>query len=290
MQIAKWTLWLLILVLLGDRAISLAFFKAVEASEFRYSRMYREEEDCELLFAGNSRGLMFYQPYIEAATGTSTLNLSYNGMPMALADALIRDYLERHRPPKVLILDITLLDSRMDARLIPGFQCYRPASARLAALARDSFPLDFQVATAFHLYRYNSEVFQRALFYLFKPDTDWLLDRVMAASMVSDTASLPDFSIHFEERNLGQLAELAEHVRQAGVRVELVVNPYFPAFANKIVNLRDFIRLTEEATGLKVRDYSMAVQAVHGFGDYQHLNKQGARILVEQLVSDGLFE
>jgi hypothetical protein len=252
--------------------------------------MYRADEDCELLFAGNSRGLMFYQPYIEAATGATTMNLSYNGMPLALADALIRDYLELHRPPRVLMLDITLLDSRMDSRLIPGFQCYRSASARLASLARDSFPLDYQVATIFHLYRYNSEVFQRAMYYRFKPDTDWLLDRVIAASMVSDTAALEDFAIRYDQRGLEQLADLVEHVRSSGVRVELVVNPYFPAFARRVVNLRTFIQAVEDATGLPVRDYSKAVQVAGGFGDYQHLNKQGARQLVEGLVGDGLFD
>ena len=76
----------------GDRFFAFILKKGVQQSQFRYSRMYRGEAEASILLMGNSRGLGFYQPYIEEVTGEETFNLSYNGMTMDVAAALISDY------------------------------------------------------------------------------------------------------------------------------------------------------------------------------------------------------
>jgi hypothetical protein len=285
-----WVIAVLVLAFVGDRFGGWMLGNIVEDSQFRYSRLYRSDADCDLLFAGNSRGLIFYQPYIEEKTGVSTFNLSYNGMPMNLAAALLKDHLDGHQPPKVLVLDITLLDKRMDSRLVTGFNCYTPYSERLSGLLRDSFPNDFYGGKVTHLYRYNSEVFQRAFFYLKKSDEDWLLDRVISPTLQKDVEKQDVFDYDYTPEMLASLADVVNYAKEKGVRVELVVNPYFPPFAEKIGNLPDLKTAIEKTTGLPVHDYSNAVSGVDGFGDYQHLNKNGAKEYLDKLMEDGILE
>lgn len=290
MKKAYWVLAVIVTVFIGDRLGGWALGKIVEGSQFRYSRLYRGEADCDLLFAGNSRGLIFYQPYIEEKTGVSTCNLSYNGMPVDLAAALLKDHLDRHRPPKILMLDVTLLDKRMDNRLVTGFNCYAPFSDRISKLLRDSFPNDYFGSKVSWLYRYNSEVFQRAFYYLKKSDEDWLLDRVISPAMQLDVAKQKAFDYDFTPDMLKNLADLVEYAKGKGIRVELVINPYYPPFSKKIGNLAALKTAVEEATGLPVHDYSNAISGVNGFGDYQHLNKVGAKQYLDTLMVDGMLE
>ena len=284
-----WIIALLAIAFPGDRLGGWLLGNIVEDSQFRYSRLYCGDADCDLLFAGNSRGLIFYQPYIEEKTGVSTFNLSYNGMPVNLAATLLKDYLDRHKPPKVLVLDITLLDKRMDSRLVTGFNCYTPYSERLSDLMRDSFPNDFYGGKVTHLYRYNSEVFQRAFYYLKKSDEDWLLDRVISPTLQKDVEKQGVFDYDYTPEMLESLADVVNYAKEKGVRVELVVNPYFPPFAEKIGNLAALKSEIEKQTGLPVHDYSNSISGVDGFGDYQHLNKNGAKQYLDKLIEDGII-
>ncbi len=284
-----WVIGVILLAFLGDRAAGFVLGKITQDSQFRYSRLYRGGENCDMLFAGNSRGLIFYQPYIEEKTGRTTCNLSYNGMPMDLAAVLIKDFLDRNSLPSTLVLDVTLLDKRMDKRLVTGFNCYVPYSDRLSALMRDSFPNDFYGGKVAHLYRYNSEVFQRVFYYLKKSDKDWLLDRVISPTLQKDVEKQGEFDYDFTPSMVESLSDVVRYAKQKGVRVELVVNPYYPPFAEKIGNLEALKTAVEQATGLVVHDYSNSISGVEGFGDYQHLNKSGAREYIDKLMQDGIL-
>ena len=285
-----WIIAVIVLAFAGDRLGGWLLGNIVQQSQFRYSRLYRNDAQCDLLFAGNSRGLIFYQPYIEEKTGHSTCNLSYNALPMDLANVLVKDHLDRHVAPKVLVLDVTMLDTRMDPKLVTNFNCYTPYSERLSNLMRDSFPNDFYGGKVTHLYRYNSEVFQRAFYYWKKSDEDWLLDRVISPSLQQDVEKQGVFDYTYTPEMLKSLADLVNYAHAKGVRVELVVNPYFPPFAEKIGNLQTLKADIEKATSLPVHDYSNSISGVDGFGDYQHLNKTGAKQFLDKLMADGILE
>jgi hypothetical protein len=285
-----WVIAFLILTFAGDRLGGWFLGKIVSESQFRYSRLYRGDAGCDALFVGNSRGLIFYQPYIEEKTGLSTCNLSYNGMPTDLAATLIKDYLDRHTPPKLLVMDVSLLDKRMDGKLVSGFNPYTVHSERLSEMMKDSFPTSYYGGKVSHLYRYNGEVFQRALYYWKKSDEDWLLDRVISPTLQSDVGNQEEFRFDYTEEMLGQLADAVKYATKKGIHVELVVNPYYPPFADKISNLQALVEKIEQVTGLTVHDYSRAIAEVKGFGDYQHLNKYGSKLYLDKLLEDGVLE
>ncbi|HFA51830.1 MAG TPA: hypothetical protein ENJ95_22670 [Bacteroidetes bacterium] len=285
-----WVIAVLLLAFAGDRIGGLVLKKITDQSQFRYSRLYNGQAGCDVLLAGNSRGLIYYQPYIEEKTGYTTTNLSYNGMPMELAAPIIKDHIDKNGAPKLLLLDISLIDKRMDASLTAAFNFYTPYSERLSALMRDSFPNDFYGGKVTHLYRYNSEVFQRALYYLKKSDKDWLLDRVISPTLQKNVVKINSFNYDFNEKMLDDLKDMVSYAQKNNVKVKLLLNPYFPPFAKKIFNKTELINAVQKATGLKVYDYANSIQGVDGFGDYQHLNKNGARAFIDLLVEDGILE
>ncbi|MGK0366306.1 MAG: hypothetical protein ACI85O_003379 [Saprospiraceae bacterium] len=301
MKNALWIFAVLAITFLGDRAIGYVMQKQADDSQFRYARLYDNRAEADILLVGNSRGLIFYQPYIEKVTKSKTFNLSYNGMPIDLANVLVQDYFDLYPAPEKMVIDITMCD-RLNDQLMSGFKMYSPYSDKLSKLLRDKSDTAYNGAQFSHLFRYNSEIYQRNLFYQNKTDEDWLLDRVISDNMVSGAETLEDYTIDFRptqkindketdpEYVINQLVEMVKYAQAKGTEVELVINPYFPAFANKIVNITDLKKTVEAKTGLLVIDYSLAIRETAGFGDYQHLNKTGARAFIDKMLADNVLK
>ena len=257
----------------------------VKQSQFRYSRLYNKGAEAALLLVGNSRGLTFYQPYIESASGKSSFNLSYNGMSIDLAKVLVQDYLDRYPAPKVMILDITICD-RPNDELAAAFLTYTRDSPRLDTFLRHKMPKMWWGAQVSSLTRYNNEVFQRALYYRHRSDEDWLLDRVIADKLA---ASVDQMSYGMNPGLVQPLQEMVAYAQAKGVLVQLVIGPYFPRFAQKIAHLDALKQVVEAATGLRVHDYRSALADPAAFGDLQHPNKKGSIQYIDLLRRDGVL-
>ncbi len=284
-----WIFSLIIVIFSGDRLIGSFLKKVVDESQFRYSRLYNSSEEADILLLGNSRGLTFFQPEIERVTGQSTFNFSYNGMPMDLGKVLVQDYLDHHKIPKVLIVDVTMCD-RPRPELVRHFKTYMPYSQRLETLIRQYNNNIGVAANLFHIYRYNSEVFQRSFYYRNKTDEDWLLDRVISQKMLEKK----EFSEHkmlMDTSMIEQLKQLVDYTKSKGVEVKLVVSPYLPQFAEAIkpYYLQPLKSYIETAVGLPLQDYSAALTEGSEFGDFQHPNKKGSIKYIGMLYKDGNF-
>ncbi|MCH2083750.1 MAG: hypothetical protein MK226_15250 [Saprospiraceae bacterium] len=284
-----WLIATVVILFVGDRMMGKLLENIVLSSQFRYSRMYRGDAAADILLVGNSRGLIFYQPFLEEQLGVKTFNLSYNGLPADLTDVLVKDYLDLYPKPKLVLIDVSLCD-RINKELINGFATYASQSKRIKELIRNQ---DAKVAgglEASWLYRYNSEVFQRALFYKNKSDEDWLLDRKITEEIKAKLTPDYEFIIKYPEEMPKQLGETVAYLRKQNINVQLVLNPYYPPFVDHITNLDEFIKEIEAATQMKVANYATAVQKEAYFGDFQHLNKVGSKVYLEQLIKDGLLE
>ena len=290
MRKTYWILALIALFWIGDRTGGYVLDLITQKSGFRYSRLYTNRAACDILLVGNSRGLSFYQPYLEEISDKKTFNLSYNGLPVDLAAALIEDYFERYPPPKRMLLDITLGD-RFNPELIANFNFYRTYTPRLDSLI---FAIDQKSAYAgvlSHLFRYNSEVFQRTLYYLKHNDEDWLLDRTITRELIQKVENEAyEFIIKYPSQAPALINELVEMVESKGTEVVMVINPYYPLFRGRMTNLDEFKKKVEEATGRKVHDYSTAIKGEEHFGDLQHLNKKGSLEYVQLLEKAGYLK
>lgn len=274
----------------GDRLAGSFLQKQADNSELRYARLYRGTAAADLLFVGNSRGLTFYQPFIEEKTGLTTLNLSYNGLPMDLARVLVNDYLDRYPAPKTLVIDITACD-RTNKSLITGFLPYARYSTGLDALIHRTDTAAWYGSRVSALFRFNNEIFQRALYYRRRSDEDWLLDRnipdQLAAAVTRHEYDLKMKDSLAQDFLLRELAETTRLAQQKGVAVKLVVGPYFPGF--KVKNLDYLKQKAEQATGLPVHDYSAALSDPADFGDFMHPNVRGAKAYIGLLLRDGVL-
>jgi hypothetical protein len=304
-----WILAFLLLAFVGDRLAGYFLKNITENSQFRYSRLYFSEEDADILFVGNSRGLTFYQPEVELLTGKKTMNLSYNGMPADLAKCLVMDYLDHHTLPKTMIVDITLCD-RENEVLKSGMNPYVPYSQRLTDLIKNTIAtrvktpaplvidtLDLLAGKKVYyggqfsqLYRYNSEIFQRVLFHKNKTDKDQLIDRTIGESATTDT-SIKSYQVRMFPNMVNELKEMVDYAKAKGVDVKLVINPYFPAFAETIRDsfLTPLKTHVETQTGMSVSDYSTILTAREEIGDYQHANKKGSVRYMQILMAQGFF-
>lgn len=281
-----WVFALLIVVFIGDRVGGWLCQQVVEDSGFRYSRLYTGGGATDILLLGNSRGLGFYQPAIEEVTGKSTFNLSYNGMTMDLAKVLVEDYFERYKAPEKLIIDITLCD-RSSPQMLASFVPYFPYSERYQQLIQDTSSNVANAARLSHLYRYNSEVFQRALYYNGgRKDDDWLLDRAMSATTLD---YLETQKYRIDARFIPELKSVIELAESKGTKVELVMIPYYPDFAKVMKGLDVFRENIVTGTARTVRNYTFAIDDPNCYGDFQHLNKKGSKVFVQLLKEDGVL-
>lgn len=290
MKKGVWLFAFAAITLLGDRLGGHFLNKMVVASQFRYSRLYNESEmGATIVLLGNSRGLTFYQPEIERRAGVSTINLSYNGLPIDLGNVLVQDYIDRHAGVKTLVVDVSMCERR-NASLIKSFATYTAESARLSALLKQTDAQVYWASRLLHLYRYNSEVAQRAFYYRSKSDEDWLLDRTMTTAMREDS-TFGGFTKGFEPEVVTSLVELVRFAQAKGVNVELVISPYYPSFAEHIRApfLSPLKKAVEAQTGLLVRDYTTFLAEAADFGDYQHPNKNGSIKYIAHLMADGVF-
>lgn len=286
MKNAAWYLLLLLLLFAGDRLGGFWLAQQAGKSQFRFSRLYRGDAAAAILLLGNSRGLTFYQPYIEEITGKSTCNLSYNGLPIDAAAALTLDYLDRYPAPQKLLIDITTCDRENDA-LLAGFLCYTGQSPRLDALIHRKQPKVWWGGKVSALFRYNNEIFQRALFYRNKSDKDWLLDRVISDELAGK-AGENSYDLELNPYLVQQLQTTVTAARAKGISVELLIGPYFPGF--QVKNLDALKAAVEKATGLPVRDYRAALPDPADFGDFMHPNKKGSAAYLDLLRRDGVFD
>lgn len=285
-----WLSWplLLLLFVAGDRSAGYLLRNTIEGAQFRYARLYRREGEPELLLLGNSRGLTFYQPYIAEKTGLKNLNLSYNGLPMDVGNALLQDALDRYPETKIVLIDITMCDREND-ELLSGFLSYSRNSARLQALLKRKLPKAYWGAELSDLFRYNNEIAQRAMFHRQKGDEAWLLDRQIAPALADKLAQQPGYPLDVHPYLVNQLAETVAYARSKGVKVVLLISPYFPGFAEKVSNLDALKNAVAQATGLAVHDYRSALNTRDAFGDFQHPNVNGSRQYIDLLVKDGHF-
>ena len=277
----------LALFFLADRSGGFLLQKITDNSQFRYSRLYRGDAAADILLLGNSRGLTFYQPFIEEKSGLRSFNLSYNGLPMDLGRVLVADYLEKYPAPKSLLIDITMLDRR-NASLINGFSPYSQASARISELIHKGSPEMWWGGRVSELFRFNNEVFQRAFYHRKTSDADWLLDREISQQLVAEVDK-NRYDLTIDTFLVEQFAETVRFSQQKGVPVQLVISPYLPGFAKNVGNLDALKSFCEKSTGLAVHDYRQALTDPKCFGDFMHPNKKGAGQYIDLMRADGVL-
>jgi hypothetical protein len=279
---------IVLLAFIGDRAISYLLGEANLRSNFRYSRVYNSTGQADVLLIGNSRGHAFYQPTIKELTGLSTLNLSYNALPVSIAHALVEDYYDLYDAPKKIVLEVSMLNKTED-NVVNAFKVYRNHSERIAGVIGETSPKTSGACRISNLYSFNTEVFHRSLYYMDRNDDDWILTKKINAGLIAGSVDIKPMQFEMTKERSSHLKALIKRAQENGTEVKLVLAPYYPNYRKNISNLKSFVSTIEKETGLKVHDYSGLVTDDQYFSDYLHLNKNGSFEFLKKLKEDGVL-
>lgn len=281
-----WILGLIAIYFIGDRLVGYIFNSQIEKSQFRYSRMYAGNGDADILIVGNSRGLNFYQPYMDSVTQLNTFSLCYYSMPPEMAVVMTKDYIDQYPNVKKILVELTLIEMS-DDKLIPGFATYMNFSPRVDSVIKLKDKQSWNASQLSHLFRYNNEVFQRAMYYRNKLDDDWYFDRTITEPFIKEA---PNRSVEFKVNDtlIRELATIGDYAKERGIEVHYIMGPFFPTY--NVINLEKLMDRFTELTGYPVVNYSRSIQDPYSFTDYLHANLKGGRATVDLMIRDGLID
>jgi hypothetical protein len=277
---------LLIVVVAGDRLASLVLSQPLTRSEFRFARIFRGGVNADVVVIGDSRGVTSIDvAQVERLTGRRAFTFAYNGMPLTVSEALLAEYLQRNRPPRLVMLEVT--SAVESPGLLADLHAYAALSPRLTALYAAAHPTSARVGSLLTLLRFNSEIYLRTLYYLRRPDQDWTNHRAMSEDEAVRMRSAPPWILRARSENLVALERMIRMLEARHVEVRLFVGPYLPEY--RLPDLDRFVALIAGRTHLPVWNYARAVTGASNFADVFHLNDKGAAQLAGRMAGDGFF-
>lgn len=280
----------IILVVVGDRMISQGIDRAMMATKFRYSQLYRGALPAEVVALGNSRGMhMLYRPAIAEVAQQRMANISFNALPTVMMPALWNDYLQHNRPPQRLLFEISCVSREDEAGALERFTAYMSHSPQICEVLAQHRPAEFWAAEFSHLYRFNSEFAVRSLFYTRHTDQDWIMGNTATKSQIDRMVGYGPEPILYSSQHVSAARQILESAAAAEVEVQLFVGPFHPRYLATIPDLPNWIQWLQQQLGHPITDYSNALTENEAFADHMHLNPHGARQLAELMYADGLL-
>jgi hypothetical protein len=281
-----WLAAFVLVVIAGDRLIAWSVGRFLVRSQFRYSQLYRGGTNADILIIGDSRGVnSFYAPAIEEMTGRKAFNISYNSMSPVVAEALILDYLDRNRPPKMVIFEPTCV--MVDGAVLTELRPFAGLSPRLMKLYQERHPEAAKMGRVFRLLLLNTGFFVDALHYLRHSDQDWIMRSTLPPGQRDLEGSR---AIPFLPGNREALQRIVTVLRRRGIEVRFVIAPYL---AKGVDNMPQFLdALAQFAPGdehVRIANYVTAMRDPDAFADHVHLNEQGSRTFLKMLQRDGVL-
>ncbi|MFY0626291.1 MAG: hypothetical protein JXR07_08355 [Reichenbachiella sp.] len=264
-------------------------------SEFRYSRMFFDQIDSDILILGNSRGVhSFYSPMTDSLYRISSFNLSYNGMDRELFIPILNDYISNQSNTKIVLLELSAFlnigDIEQKNSVINQFNLYWKNSKAIKTLINDKFPDNNIFNNIFPLYQYNNELFMRCLAFFNKSDQRQEVTKSISTTMLNKTLELDNIDISIDISALSKLKFWEDHcARKKNIKVVYFYAPYLPVYHDKMKNWELVIKSTEKVLQKPVIDLTSAIQSENMFADRLHLNKLGkvqtTRFLVDSIYS-----
>jgi hypothetical protein len=277
------------IVFTSDRVLSIYLGKLLLKSNFRISLLYKGKSSSDIILIGNSRATAsLYAPDIEKLTKKNTFQLGYQGMSMNLAEILIKDYYDKNKKPKLIVIEATCLMT--DDVLINDLKAYAWLSPRLAEKFKLLDPMGYKLSQLSNLYYFNGEIFLKTLFLLKKPDPYSISSLEMTADMLLTIKKHQIWVSRAE--NLKALKRIIEFAGSHGSEVRLLLAPVHPNHFKEISNINAWKAEINELlkTGTtSLWDYLEALDDSKKFSDSYHVNYQGSKALLKHLYDDGFF-
>jgi hypothetical protein len=275
-------IFLVVAVFAADRIVTVVLTKIVDASQFRYSRLYSGNVDADVAIFGNSRGVhTFFAPELGEGSCTNVVNFSYNSLSTQTIEALLMDYLERNQTPRVVVLELSnVYTDQVGSNQLTPYMVPNSHLRNLLLSQRNTFlPWD----ALFTSYKFNSTLLLRTFAYLGRSDQTWI--NRLGPIQQKGVAPKPGqdkrvFELYSE--NLAALDRIVLELKRRDIPMIGVVAPYHNSITLQIQNPYDWIASIRERLpeGTPFLDLSKSIAGDAEFKDYLHLNLVGARSLI----------
>ncbi len=289
MILPKKLLILIISFFIFDYVIGFSLLKLSTISKIRYSRLYKEEINADVVFIGNSRAInSFYTPHFDKLSGLTSINLAYNGLTLPIAKVFIGDYLQRNKLPKVIVMEVTFFEKSYE--VLPNFKQYIFDSPSLQKLMKEHYPYVYYTSLISKSYTYNSEYFLRTLYYINKTDQDWINRYTISKEYYESIKTIKRLELINKPDDISMiiLRRIIEECNDKGVKVVLVLSPIIDKCRNES-DIDKYISFIENRSGLKIIDLSDLLDDINMFADTIHTNEQGAFLIAEKLIEEGVL-
>ncbi len=278
------------LVFVGDRLGATIMDRVVMSTRFRYADLYQGKLPAEIIVLGNSRGLhMFHPPAIRKATGRMAANISFNALPTVLMPSLWHDYLQHHSRPELLVYEVSCVNRMNERGALEGYTTFMGHSELLTRCIAKYKYREFVASQISHLYRFNSDLTWRSLFFFRSSDQDWIATGRVTDSQLDRTLDVGVEEILYSENNVSAAKEVLSLADRQNIPVVLIVGPQHPRYLAAVPELSSWIQWLEKELDRPILDYSAAITDHNAFADHLHLNPEGAESFAERLRQDGVL-
>lgn len=282
----------LVLFFVIDRVAGYGLLALADRSSIRFSQLYGGEIKTDILVVGSSRGVnSLYAPDTREKAGFSSYNLSWNGQSSEVSLAVIRDFLDNHNPPRMVLFEVTNINGKTE--LLQSLKMYAGRSPRIECLLkRDHKPLWFASQLS-HLFRCNSEYFLRCLYYLRKDDQTWINTYQLTPEYFQVLVAKKDYELFRkpDSRRLNELVELAGELESRGIQIRFIVSPFLPEWIANNPGFYDWLGHIRDGLGEhRVFDYHNTLHGLEYFADAVHINRTGADLLLQTMIANGFFD
>jgi hypothetical protein len=275
----------------GDRFLGYALDRLLMCSQLRFAKVYGDVEPAAVLLLGDSRAVnTFHAPTLSEAMKARVYSLAYNGCSADVAAVLLADWLERHPAPRVVVVEVTC--TLRDASLLKSLKLFAGRSERLRVALEAEYPFVGNACEASHLYRFNTELFLRAMYYLRQSDQGWINRYQIAPGLIQESQDQNASAVRLGRPRpaaVDGLRQIGILCAQKGITARYVIGPYMPLFRDRIIDLDAFRHELEQVLGIKIDDFSRAVPDVACFADNVHMNLDGSAELATRLIAEGVF-
>jgi hypothetical protein len=275
-----------------DRSAALVLNEIVKRSEFRFSKLYRGGMEADIVVLGNSRSVnAFFAPEMQTVLGKTVFHLGFNGMSMAITETIFDDYLESNQAPDLVIIEVTNMN--VGYGQLKAQRLYSGLSPRLRQLLNREYPLIGSFCGISHLYRFNSELFMRCLYYSNHSDQSWINGGTMNPSLLEDlqiTTQTQDNMFDRFSDGWPALLSIIGKCKEQNIELRLIVSPYLPQYSETLPMdswVGDFRDALPDSSMLY--DFHKALKDPAHFADILHINREGNIALLSEMVEAGVF-
>jgi len=281
-------IFFIVLFLGGQWVIVQVLQYIIDESQFRFSKLYQGGKvmDYDIISIGNSRTLnSFYTPYVNEKYDVGAYNLAYNGMTTRLTEAILDDYFELHETPEYVIVEISHVFSELDNNEASNYNIYSNRSDNINHLIGVEDSKLSNVTKLFPLFRYNNELLFRTLFYLNKSDQSWINRYSITKDYVHQISEMKDVELEINSKHAPALVAISKLIEDNGAKAVFFLAPYYPTYAEKIINIDEALAEIEQLLELSIIDLSrMNSIPSEGYADKIHTNHIGATYISDTLM------